>query len=81
MNWLLLILKLLPSILQAVKTVEEVAPGLTGDKKKALIVDSIVNPPVGQVAPTPAMLDVVKILIDSSVKSLNDSGVFTKTKK
>lgn len=75
MKWLLMAFQLLPNILQAIVQIETSvsAPGAT---KKAIIMGAITSAAqVGEAIPNQATA-MISTLIDSTVKQLNDSGVF-----
>lgn len=75
MKWLLMAFQLLPNILAAVVQVENAvnAPGAT---KKAIVMSAITSAAqVGEAVPNQATA-MISTMIDSTVKQLNDSGVF-----
>jgi hypothetical protein len=75
MKWLLIAFQLLPNILAAIVQVENSvnAPGAT---KKAIVMGAITSAAkVGEAVPNQAT-DLISTMIDSTVKTLNDSGVF-----
>ena len=74
MNYLLLVLRFLPLILEAVSAVERIAGGLKGSDKKDIILNSL--PTEGQ---STSNLKLIGELVDKVVKALNESGVFTKS--
>ena len=80
MNWLDLIIKLFPMVLQVVVAIETALPSQSGAAKKAVAMAVMApavaqaNPPVGSGVPVVA-LD-INAMVDHTVAALNQAGVF-----
>ncbi len=79
MKYLLLILKYLGPVLQAVTDVEKVIGAGNGSTKKQLVLDSLTAAAkVGQTVDIPEVA-VIGAIVDTTVATLNASGIFKKT--
>lgn len=74
MKWLIFILQLLPTILQAVKAVEEALPLATGADKKALVMAAAADSPA-----TTDETSMLSKLVDTVVTSLNKAGTLKQS--
>lgn len=79
MKFLLLALKYLPSVLQAVVVVEDIASGKAGTTKKAIVMNSLQAAAAITGGMDNQTAQVISALIDTTVKDLNSAGVFTKS--
>lgn len=79
MNFLLLTLQYLPTILQAVVAVEQVIGAGKGSTKKQIIMDSVsaAAKVTTSAAPT-AQIQLISQMIDSVVSTLNSVGALSK---
>ncbi len=74
MKIFLQILQLLPAILSAIVSVENVIGAGNGSTKKQLILDSVSTSGTDS-----QLIDLTSKLIDTVVKTLNTAHIFTKT--
>jgi len=73
-----LFMSYLPQILAGVKAIEDATHGASGTSKKQMILNVIqASAAAGETIPE-AHVAGISSLIDSTVKTLNDSGVFKK---
>ncbi len=79
MKYFLLALQYLPHVLQGVQAVETAVHGVPGATKKQLVLAGIAAAAqVGEAVPEDHV-KLVSALIDSTVATLNNTGVFKKT--
>ena len=79
MSILLMILKFLPSVLAAIKGVEDVIGAGNGATKKQLVLNSISSVAAIGEKVDDKNVQAISALIDSTVTTLNSSGIFKKT--
>ena len=81
MDWFRLIMSYLPVILQAVVAVEQTIKGSPGEAKKQVVLDTIQGAATGQTELPAIPVHALSAMIDTTVASLNSSGVFSHTVK
>jgi hypothetical protein len=90
MKWILLALQLLPGILSTVKAVETSIGAGNGKAKKQIVMDAILAGATAaqtipeehaQAVSTLEHAQAVSTLVDTTVKVLNNSGIFQTTAK
>lgn len=80
MQYLLMALKYLPLVLQAVQVIETDFKGATGEQKKVLVLGTVKGA-VDALAPNAVSADewkMVNQLVDSAVAVANAAGIFKK---
>jgi hypothetical protein len=81
MKWILLALQLIPGILSTVKAVETSIGAGYGKAKKQIVMDAILAGATAAQTIPEEHVQAVSTLVDTTVKVLNNSGIFQTTVK